>query len=132
MSEEKVINEETALETDQIREEIPEELKESEIEVLSEESESEVLSEESESEILSEENKSEPEINSSEAKEEVQEEVQEEEKEKEKEEEKEEEDLRTKYLRLAADFQNFRRRSEKEKATSMHMLTKKSWSNYLM
>ncbi|NCB41490.1 MAG: nucleotide exchange factor GrpE [Clostridia bacterium] len=29
---------------------------------------------------------------------------------------KEEEDLRTKYLRLAADFQNFKRRSEKEKS----------------
>ena len=30
--------------------------------------------------------------------------------------ESEEEDLNTKYLRLAADFQNFRRRSEKEKS----------------
>ena len=29
---------------------------------------------------------------------------------------KEEEDLQTRYLRLAADFQNFRRRSEKERA----------------
>jgi len=30
--------------------------------------------------------------------------------------EKEDEDLQTKYLRLAADFQNFRRRSEKERS----------------
>ncbi|MDD2294539.1 MAG: nucleotide exchange factor GrpE, partial [Eubacteriales bacterium] len=29
--------------------------------------------------------------------------------------EQDEEDLQTRYLRLAADFQNFRRRSEKEK-----------------